>query len=143
MIDWLIALILAFKLNITVEVGHAAYYDDGIMEGVIYVRQNCDTWGDLDAEIPPVIGYVAVNDCAELGGLVWLWHEAALSTALPELAGPYWVVDCRAEQDVTAAERKNIVVEVDYNTARRWGVVGFGPSFINVAVIRVKKKREE
>lgn len=119
---------------ISVTYGHAAYYAEGVMEGVVYVRQHSDMWGRLSAEVPPVIGFVALNDCGELNTLVWLWHEDP-----PELAGPYWVVDCRAEQDVLAAKIKDIIVEVDYNTAKRWGVIGYGPSYINVAVIR---KRE-
>lgn len=123
----LVALLSLF----TITYGKAAYYDQGVMESVVYVRQNTETWGGLSTEVPAVIGFVALNDCEELNSLVWLWHEDPL-----ELAGPYWVVDCRAEQDVLAAEVKGIVVEVDYNTAKRWGVVGFGPSYINVAVIR-------
>ena len=136
MIDCLATLLLALGLSIAVEYGHAVYYAEGVMEEVVYVRQHTDkVWATLPKEVPPVIGFVALNDCNEIGDLVWLWHESP-----PELAGPYWVVDCRAPQDVAEADRKGIVVEVDYNTATRWGIVGFGPQYINAAVIRSNLK---
>ena len=132
MIKLFIALIFSY---ISVTYGHAAYYAEGAMEGVVYVRQHSDgVWAKLPEEVPPVIGFVAVNDCEEIGGLVWLWHEDP-----PELAGPYLVADCRAAQDVAAAQLRGIIVEVGHNTAKRWGVVGYGPSYINVAVIRMRK----
>lgn len=126
--------IAAIFSYISVTYGHAAYYGDGVMEGVVYVRQHSETWAPLPLGVPPVIGFVAVNDCTEIGSRVWLWHEDP-----PELAGPYWVVDCRAEQDAAVAKKKNIIIEVDYNTAKRWGIIGYGPSFINVAVIRKRR----
>jgi len=128
MTEWFLALVFSY---ISITYGHAAYYADGVMEGVVYVRQHSDTWATLPVGIPPVIGFVAVDDCTEIGTLVWLWHEE-------ELAGPYWVADCRAASDIALAGRKGIIVEVDYNTAKRWGTIGYGPSFINVAVIRWK-----
>jgi hypothetical protein len=132
MIEWFIALVFSF---ITLEYGHAAYYNEGVMEDVIYVRQNSAVWESLPSEVPPVIGFVALEDCSEIGDLVWLWHEDP-----SELAGPYWVVDCRAPQDVADAKRKGIIVEVDYDTAKRWNVIGYGPSFINVVVIRTERR---
>jgi hypothetical protein len=131
MIEWFIALIFSY---ISVTYGHAAYYAEGVMEQVVYVRQHtASVWKTLPPDVPPVIGFVAVDDCVEIGSFVWLWHEDP-----PELAGPYWVVDCRAAHDIALAEQKGIIVEIDYNTATRWGVIGYGPSFINVAVIRWK-----
>lgn len=34
-------------------------------------------------------------------------------------------------------KKRGIVVEVDFNTAKRWGVVGLGPEYINVGVMRI------
>lgn len=120
---------------VSVEFGHAAYYNENRMEEVIFVRQNSQVWESLPDEIPPMIGSVALEDCNEIGSLVWLWHESP-----PECAGPYWVVDCRAPHDAKVARRKNIIVEVNFRTAQRWEIIGYGPSFVNVGVIRIKVK---
>ena len=57
MIETLLALALAMGLRL--EVGHAAYYADGVMEQVVRIRQAGWTAGDLPVELPPVVGFVA------------------------------------------------------------------------------------
>lgn len=116
---------------VTVEYGHAAYYAEGVMEEVIYVRQNCETWGSLPLEKPHVIGYVAVNDCGELGQFLWLCADFEC------WAGPYWIVDCRQTKHMAKAREQDIVVEVDYDAACRWGAKGYGPKHNFVAIVRV------
>lgn len=122
---------LLLWLNIKVECGHAAYYAPGVMEGVVRVRQS-EMWavGSLPDELPPVIGFVARPNCGEIGQLVWIYHDG-------ELAGPHLVADCCNEMEghCKAMERKCIVVEVDFNTAKRWKVLGRGPEHIDVCVI--------
>lgn len=133
MIETLIALVLALGLRL--EIGHAAYYSDEVMEQVVKVRQAGWTAGPLPVELPRVIGYVARPWCNEVGDLVWLWHESE------GWRGPYLVADCcnELEGHCAAMQRKNIVVEVGHNTAQRWGVLGLGPQQIYVALVRLAR----
>lgn len=52
----------------------------------------------------------------------------------------YLVADCcnELEGHCEIMRYKRIVAEVDFNTARRWQVVGYGPRDIYVAVIRAR-----
>jgi len=59
-IETFLALVLVAGLRF--EVGHAAYYADGVMEQVVCVHQAGWTAGDLPVDLPPVIGFVAVPD---------------------------------------------------------------------------------
>ena len=126
MIGFVVALLLS------VQCGHAAYYNEGIMEWVVAVRQANQGWEhSLPQDLPPVVGFVAVPECERIGKLVAIWHQ-------PDgWCGPYLVADCanRLEGHDEQMRRKGIVVEVDYNTATRWGVIGFGPEYIDVVVI--------
>ncbi|MGD8501401.1 MAG: hypothetical protein PVJ86_12185 [Phycisphaerales bacterium] len=123
--------LLALALMFRFEMGHVAYYAEDVMERVVAVRQAGWTAGDLPVELPPVIGFVARPHCNEIGDMVWLYHESE------GLKGPYLVADCcnELEGHCQAMQRKGIVVEVDHNTARRWGVLGLGPKCNYVAVI--------
>jgi len=125
---WLAALLLAMQ----VEYGHAAYYNDGVMAGVVQIRQAGWTAGDLPDPIPDgVLGFVARADCDEIGRRLWICHESE------GCKGPYLVADCanslRGHDE--RMQRRGIVVEIDWNTAARWGVIGRGPKDINVMVI--------
>ena len=126
--------LVALLSYVTIDVGHAAYYNPGVMEQVVAVRQAGWTANPLPPEFSHVIGFIARQDCSEIGRLVWIFHESE------GVRGPYLVADCanKLEGHDRVMERKGIVVEVDFNTATRWGVVGFGPEFINVVVIGVR-----
>lgn len=128
MLSFLISLLSLFHITY----GQAAYYSDGVFEDVIRMRQAGNTAMSLPRELPPVIGYVATPYCEEVGDQVWLYHRG-------ELAGPYLVADCciSINGDCERMGKKGIVVEVDWNTAQRWKVVGYGPELIDVAVIRL------
>lgn len=123
---------LVASLGLCVEAGSAAYYADGVMERVVAVRQAGWTAGPLPAELPPVIGFVARPFCNEIGDRVWLWHGSE------GWRGPYLVSDCcnELEGHCRVMLRKGIIVEVDHNTAARWGVLGHGPESIHVVLIR-------
>jgi len=64
---------------------------------------------------------------------VWLYHESE------GLRGPYLVSDCCCEVagHCDQMRKRGIVVEVDFNTASRWGVLRYGPQQINVAIMRL------
>ncbi len=55
----IILLALVASLGLRFEAGHAAYYARGRMMEVVRVRQAGWTAGDLPANLPPVIGFVA------------------------------------------------------------------------------------
>lgn len=67
---------------------------------------------------------------------MWLFHESE------GFRGPYLVADCanRIERHDLAMKRKRIIAEVDYNTAKRWGVLLYGPQSINIAMITVNNE---
>ncbi len=64
---------------------------------------------------------------------MWLYHESE------GLRGPYLVADCCCEiaGDCDRMHRRNIVVEVDFNTAKRWDVLRMGPQYIDVTIVRL------
>jgi len=123
--------LMAFLSLFHIEQGQAAYYSPGVFEQVVAIRQAGWTANPLPQSLPPVIGFVARRDCSEIGQLVWICHESE------GCKGPYLVGDCanRIESHDKVMERKNIIVETDYNTAVRWGVVGLGPELIDVMVM--------
>ena len=126
--------LIALLSHITIDIGHAAYYNPGIMEQVVAIRRAGWTANPLPPELPHVIGFVARRDCSEIGQLVWMCHESE------GCRGPYLVSDCanQLEGHDKMMEKMGIVVEIDYNTAARWQVLGYGPRDIDVMVISVK-----
>jgi len=94
------------------------------MEQVVANRQS---WEQLPATLPPVAGYIAVQDCSRIGEVWWL---------RPASGGPwekFLVVDCAGPQlradGLTGGQwmqDNNVIVEVGYPTALDWGTVGRG-----------------
>ena len=126
--------LIAFLSLFHLEQGQAAYYNRGVFEQVVAIRQAGWTANPLPEELPPVIGFVARRDCSEIGQLVWIYHKSE------GVQGPYLVADCanQIEEHDKAMKKRGIIVEVDFNTATRWGVVGFGPEYIDVVIIGVR-----
>lgn len=116
-----IAIAIAIGLGILQPVeGNASQYDQGVMEQVVANRQAGLTEYNLPAELPKVSGYAAVLDCDEIG-----------KTWLVKREGGEWelmlVVDCSGDEATSKwMKDNNIVIEVGYETAVRWGVVGEG-----------------
>ena len=128
--------LIAFLSLFHLEQGQAAYYNPGVFKQVVAIRQAGWTANPLPEELPPVIGFVARQDCTEIGQLVWIYHESE------GIQGPYLIADCanKLEGHDKKMRRKSIIVEVDFNTATRWGVIGLGPEYIDVGVIRWRGK---
>lgn len=87
------------------------------MEEVIANRQR---WGQLPAELPAVDGYIAVADCGQIGDILFVrrpgyeWEK-------------FMVADCAGSPEtIQWMHDHNILMEVDYQTALRWNIVGRG-----------------
>jgi len=132
-------ILIALALHFQVEMGHIAYYSQGVMESVVAVRQAGWTAGPLPADLPPVVGFVARPRCDEIGRLVWLlWDDG-------DLEGPFLVADCanQVEGHYTRMVRRGIVAEVDWNTVTRRGIRGLGPECNFAAVIGLREGRRD
>lgn len=133
---------MAGVLFLVILAGVGSQYSPGVMEQVVANRQAGDAWVSLPAELPDVDGYIAVADCAELGQVWWIRPRDSACVGQPgcELGGGcevgprpgqwerHLVVDCAAPDDGTLEwmAANNVVLEVSYETAERWQVVGRG-----------------
>lgn len=90
-------------------IGKAVWYAPGLMVATADVR-------DMDLE--GFVGGVSLFSPADIGEVVWLKRPGKL------WEGPFLVVDAsqRGHMLVTVTDNKE-VVEVDFPTARRWGMV--------------------
>lgn len=123
--------LLAFLALIQLEYGQAAYYNPGVFKQVVAIRQAGWTANPLPKKLPKIIGFVARQNCNEIGQHLYICHHSE------GCKGPYLIADCanKIEGHDKAMQRKNIIAEVDYNTAIRWKVTKLGPNSINVVVI--------
>ena len=94
--------------------GSVTYYNPGIMEATYEMRLQ---WGHV-APCPDCIGLIALLDRAHLGRRVWLQRPGH------PVEGPFLSVDCAADKDLARLRERGLVAEVDYETARRWGMAG-------------------
>ena len=102
-------------------VGWASQYNPGRMQEVIHNRQNgCCGRYSLEAGLPAVDGFVAVQERADIGRLLLLRPVGS------ETWETFLAVDCGGYADggYDWMRRNNILVEVDRQTAERWGTVG-------------------
>ena len=100
----------------------ASQYGPGTMEMVVENRQNGNAWVSLPVETPDVDGFIAVQDCENLGDT---WY---IQNPINGKWESFWIVDCARPGDGSAAwmEENNIAMEVDYQSAVRWNTVGRG-----------------
>lgn len=97
--------------------GRASQYAQGVMDRVVRLKVR---WGDIDLDSYHVVhGFVAVPECDRMGDIV---------LARP-VGQSHWeafvAVDCGGpDRAYHWMKNNNIIVEVDYNTARRWDTVG-------------------
>jgi len=100
--------------------GIASQYSQGVMMSVARTRQAGLTAYSLPMQIPSrVSGFIAVVDCQRIGEIVRVRYN--------EYDEYLMVADCSGHQETTNwMERNNIIMEIGYETALRWGVVGRG-----------------
>lgn len=97
--------------------GKATYMNPGKIE-----QAARNTHRSLDG----VIGGVAMNRRGDIGRLVWLEHKGRIT-------GPYRVVDCAQQgEHYETRERQNRILEVTYELADEWGMIGLGPTDVTV-----------
>ena len=103
------------------QMGKAMYYANGVMEQVIKYRLRV---GDITPG-KKCLGYVALMRKGDLDREVWIVING-------QVEGPFCVVDVAALQHIPSLLERNWVVDVDYQTAKRWGMAGVGPKFVVV-----------
>lgn len=109
--------------------GWASQYDPGVAERVIAVRQTRRVAGTLPETLPPVDGFIAVEDCRHIGETWFLRPEGT------DKWSAFLVIDCSGHTETSRWMREgNILVEVDHQTAVRWNTVGRGIRIERVCV---------
>ena len=106
---------------VTLLSGIASQYSPGVMDSVVRVRQSGKTAMDLPAVLPAVDGFVAMEDCAMVGEIVFIRPKGESHW------DSFLVADCSGHSETSAwMERNNILVELGYNAAKRYNTVGYG-----------------
>ncbi len=99
--------------------GMATYYTKGLMEQVAQYRGE---------DLSHYAGGVALNPAGDLGRVVWLEPlDTAQGRHNDQIEGPFLVVDCAQAAHYAQRLQQNRVVEVDWETAQRWGMQGPAP----------------
>lgn len=96
--------------------GEVTYYAPGLMHWVYEYRIRQEQVPVCDP--PKCIGYVATLRPGDLGRTVWLQSPGRFAE------GPFLVVDYAAREDFDRLRQRGLVIEVDYETAQRWGMQG-------------------
>jgi hypothetical protein len=87
------------------------------MERVVKTRQAGGTARSLPAVLPFVDGFLAVEDCDEIGTI--------LSVEIQQRHETFLVADCSGSVETSRwMQGNNIIGEIDGATAKRWQVVG-------------------
>uniref|UniRef100_A0A7C1K0Z8 Uncharacterized protein n=1 Tax=Caldilinea aerophila TaxID=133453 RepID=A0A7C1K0Z8_9CHLR len=94
--------------------GLAMYYAPQVMDRVELYRERVN---QIEA-CEECIGRVALLRAGDLGRLVWIQVGDGI------VEGPFQVLDVAARHHIPDLLRRNWVVDVDYETARRWGMRG-------------------
>ena len=100
--------------------GIASQYAPLKMESVINVRQiPGKTAYTITQDLSQYDGFIAMESCDELGNEYYIRPQ---NTTAWEF---FLVVDCSGHAETSEwMERNNIIVEVDYETAKRWETIG-------------------
>ena len=125
---------LAFDgpLRVEVSTGWASQYAPGVMGRVVSRQQRL---GRLPANVEKFSGFIAVQQCSGVGNYYLLRPLGAEQWELfaaADCAGPHL-----REDGLTGYQwmlYNNVLVEVDYETAKRWDTVGRG---IKVEMVEV------
>ena len=107
--------------------GFASQYALGVMPSTVRVRQSGSTAHNLPTDLPSVDGYVASQNCADIGSIIWLrpigqteWESFLVADCASLTAGS----PRPGESSYRWMVRNNILFEIDGLTARRWNTVG-------------------
>ncbi len=92
--------------------GKAMYYNPGVMDRVVESRIKYDHIDPCEE----CIGRVAMLRFGDVNRKVWLQIYGS------HLEGPYHVIDAAATQHVGMLIERNWILDVDYQTAQRWGM---------------------
>lgn len=110
--------------------GKAMYYGQGLMQQVINRRIG---WGhispDHQAKIASnyYVGYVALLRSGDIDREVWITNPLT-----GKVEGPFLVTDVAARHDIPSLLNRGWVVDVDYETGKRWQMTGWGPRPVTV-----------
>lgn len=94
--------------------GKAMYYNPGVMELVLENRLKA-------GQVVPCrdcVGYVAMLRVGDLNSKVWIQLPDAT------VEGPFQVIDTADKRHIPMLINKGWIVDVDYETAMRWGMAG-------------------
>lgn len=95
-----------------VSIGSAVFYAPDVMQAQIEYR---------GLSMDGMIGAVALPFCSEIGHSVWIMRPGL------DWEGPYMVADCSRRNDLYGhIIWRDQVVEVDFDTAVRWGMARYG-----------------
>ncbi len=94
--------------------GLAMYYAPNVMENVAQYRLRVDKIEGCEE----CVGSVALLRAGDLDRKVWIQQEGG------EVEGPFQVLDVAARHHIPSLLARNWVVDVDYDTAMRWGMRG-------------------
>ena len=87
--------------------GWASQYAPNVMDRVVRVRQSGRTAMDLPAILPAVDGFVAMEDCAMVGEIVFIRPKGSTKW------DSFLVADCSGHSKTSAwMKRNNILVEL-------------------------------
>jgi len=101
--------------------GLAKYYDRGVMEivavnrGRIADESEYDTW----LKSQGLAGAVALSRNADRGRRVWITNPRT-----GEIEGPFLSIDCSNRAHYRQRIAAGTIVDVDYQTAKRWNMAG-------------------
>jgi hypothetical protein len=115
-----LSLLMTAPVTDTAQTGKISHYAPGVMEQVIYNRQHgCCGRYSLPLNLPDVDGYAALADREMIGEVVRL-------CPLDRPCEMFLVTDCAGYADggYEWMMRYNVIAEVDYATALRWGTPG-------------------
>jgi len=136
----MIRLTLPILLLVT---GLTSRYSPGVMQATINARIEM---GQLSAHsVAAHDGYVAVLDCGRIGDTLWIMVNDGRNWQTGELVdGGRWqrvlVTDCAARQNWDGTQEwmraNNILTELDYQTAARYGFTHLGAVPVVVSEVR-------
>lgn len=106
---WVLWWWLALELS-----GLATFYAPGLMDEVAANRR---AWGQVE-ECAACVGAVALLEPGLIGRRVWLQAPGR------GIEGPFLVVDCAQAEHRAGLAARGWVVDVDWETAQRWGMAG-------------------